>query len=193
MSEPTRLGCGRDADEVWEGLDEPPGPHEQQCPFCQAARASLDELSTATAAMTAADRADPALRTSSSVLDGILGLARVEVRRGRRLPLERPAADELTTELTVSEQAVVGVVWATGDAVPGVQARRCRVELVEQDPADEGDRVRVRVVLGLSVSAAVAIPAVTAELRRRVVEEVDRQVGVEVVSVDLRVEDVHDV
>ncbi|SDS92346.1 hypothetical protein SAMN04488543_2650 [Friedmanniella luteola] len=194
VTDPSRLGCGRDIDEVWESLDEPPGPHERGCPFCQDARASLDGLAAAAAALTAADRDDPALHTSASVLDSIFSIARAEVRRGRRLPLVRLRDDELTAELTVSEQAVVGIVWATGDEMPGLQARRCAVELVDDPdsrPAD--DRVRVRIELGVSVTAGLAIPAAVAELRRRIVAEVDRQVGIEVVSVDLRVEDVHDV
>lgn len=206
VSSATRLGCGRDIDEVWASIDRPPTPHEQTCPFCGAARESLHELERATAELRAEDDDDPDLQAGPQVIARILEVARSEARRSRRLPLSRPLPGEVTAELTVSEQAVATVVRRTGDRHGGVQIRRCSVDLVDPattsadregpGPVDDGTpRVAadVRVSLRVSVASDVSIPLLSSELRAAVIEVVGREVGMTVVEVDLVVEDVHDV
>ena len=121
----TQLGCGRDIDEVWDRIGRAPDAHERVCPYCQAARADLAGLARATQAMRDDDTTNPDLEPSPGVLDRILAVARAEVRRGRRLPLDQPDADA-TGVNTVSEQAVTAAIRRTGDQMREVQIRRWR-------------------------------------------------------------------
>ncbi len=125
----TRLGCGRDIDDVWASIDQPPSPHERTCPFCQQARASLSRLARVIDAQRRADAASPDQQPGPQVLTRVMEIARAEIRRGRRLPLDEPADDGAVSDLSVSEQTVAAVVRRAGDTVPGVEVRRCRVEL----------------------------------------------------------------
>ncbi|SEQ31982.1 Asp23/Gls24 family envelope stress response protein [Microlunatus flavus] len=202
VSSSTQLGCGRDIDDVWATIDRPPSAHEQTCPFCGPARASLLELERATAELRTADDEDPELQAGPQVVARILEVARSEARRSRRLPLSKPVAGEVTVDLTVSEQAVATVVRRAGDRYGGLQVRRCSIEVVDDPQPPEvttGERrpVRipsdVRVSLRVSVGADVSIPQLSSEVRRAVIAVVDEEVGLNVVGVDIVVEDVHDV
>ncbi|SDU89733.1 hypothetical protein SAMN04488544_1622 [Microlunatus sagamiharensis] len=204
VSSSTQLGCGRDIDDVWANVDRPPTAHEQECPFCGPARASLQELERATADLRAADDVDPELQPGPLVVDRILEVARSEARRSRRLPLSKPVAGEVTADLTVSEQAVAAVVRRTGDALGGLQVRRCSVEVVEEPAPDPGTSTDisteaarvpsdVRVSLRISIGPGVSIPLLSEEVRRAVVAVVEREVGMNVIGVDIVVEDVHGV
>lgn len=214
----TRLGCGRDIDEVWASIDRPPSPHERQCPYCQQARASLGRLSQAIDAQRRADSTDPDLQPGPQVLSRVMEIARAEIRRGRRLPLDEPVADGSVSDLSVSEQTVAAVVRRAGDAVPGVEVRRCRVELGDRielddrgtgadeqasgtgayEPVDVPESyrttrpARVTVSVQISVSATVAIPDVSEQIRESVRSAVAEEVGMNVVIVDIDVRDVHD-
>ncbi len=213
----TRLGCGRDIDEVWASIEEPPSPHERQCPYCQQARASLGRLAQAIDARRRADDADPDQQPGPQVLTRVMEIARAEIRRGRRLPLDEPVGEGAVSDLSVSEQTVAAVVRRAGDGVPGVEVRRCRVELGhlgptvpgpdDADPATEAaldDAVdapesyrtsrpaRLSVSVQISVSATVAIPVVGELIRQAVRRAVFEEVGMNVVIVDIDVRDVHD-
>ncbi len=203
VSSSTRLGCGRDIDEVWARVDRPPTPHEQTCPFCGAARTSMRDLERATAQLRAQDDDDPELQAGPQVIARILEVARSEARRSRRLPLSKPLPGEVSAGLTVSEQAVAAVVRRTGDRHGGIQVRRCSIELVAPTSGEEAGApdlapstpvpADVRVSLRVSVAGDVSIPLLSDELRTAVREVVGREVGINVVGVDLVVEDVHDV
>lgn len=213
VSSSTRLGCGRDIDEVWAGIDRPATPHERTCPFCGGARESMRDLGRATAELRAQDEDDPGLQAGPQVIARILDVARSEARRSRRLPLSKPRPGQVVDELTVSEQAVAAVVRRTGDRYGGVQVRRCSIALVDAPvpeggappvgtvdpedgtggpPTEVGGASDVRVSLRVSVGAGVSIPQLSAELRAAVMAVVDREVGINVVGVDLVVEDVHE-
>lgn len=198
-SSSTQLGCGRDIDQVWDRLDQAPDAHELTCPYCQAARADLARLAEATRAMRQDDATNPDLEPGPGVLDRILAVARAEVRRGRRLPLDQPDPDR-TTANSVSEQAVTAVVRRTGDRSGSVQIRRCTLALddspgaVDVPGGDVVDRgpAAVTVFLQVSVSQDAAIAAATDELRAAVIEAVFQEVGMRVVAVNITVEDLHD-
>ena len=148
VNQATRLGCGRDVDDVWDHIDQPPDEHEQACPYCTKARSDLAELSAATRQLAAADREDSALRVPDGMLSDVLTIARTEVRRGRTIPLQRrvparhlSAGDEgysehdgdfsggdLASDLTVSEQLIATVVREVCDRNPDVEVRRVRIE-----------------------------------------------------------------
>ncbi|HEY0239752.1 MAG TPA: Asp23/Gls24 family envelope stress response protein [Friedmanniella sp.] len=192
MADDTRLSCGRSIDDVWEHVGSPPDAHERGCPYCQEARARLQRLSTATADLRAAEAVDPELQPGPDFAASVMSLVRAEVRRGQTFPLE---AEEVPG-LTISEQAVVGLVWTAADGVPGMRARRCLVRQVEPDeqgePGDDGEvlsPIDVDVDLTVVVELGTSIPAASAELRRRVVGLVDAETGLRVRRVDLTVED----
>lgn len=210
------LGCGRSIDAVWANIGSPPNSHEASCPDCTDARQQLAPLAASTLEMHDADLVDETLRPSSRVKANIMQIARAEVRRGRRLPLRRedPMALDGTVpgSLQISEQAIAGVVRTAADRLPGLQARRCSVELVDDDApeegvaaegiATEGDMVgaaigsrpaTIKVTLRVSVASTVRIPALVDQLRGSIARDISAEVGVHTKSVDVIVEDVHDV
>lgn len=208
----SRLACGRDMDAVWDRIGSPPDAHERSCPHCEQARRDLGELASLTALEREAERTAPGLEPDPAVLGRIMDVARAEVRRGRRFPLDEPEVSEPAPELTVSEQAVSASARRAGDAVPGVEVERCVVSLVvdgrgpwQASPAgvldlrqgpDSYGRARpsrVEATLQITVPVSASIPAVAAEVRSSVRRRVSSEVGVDVVRVDIEVRDTRDV
>ncbi len=202
MADDARLSCGRSIDDVWSHLDGAPDEHERSCPYCLEARARLLRLSDAAADLRVTEVADPALQPDPGFAASVMGLVRAEVRRGQAIPLD--AEDE--PGLTISEQAVVGLVWAAADSVPGIRARRCRVRVAVTDgdgsgdladpgggggqPMDVESSTLVDVSLSLAVQAGTSVVDAAATLRARVAERVGAESGLRVRRVDLAVEDV---
>ncbi|MBF0721245.1 hypothetical protein [Sanguibacter inulinus] len=208
----SRLACGRDMDAVWDRIGSPPDEHERGCPHCEQARRDLGELASLTALEREAERTAPGLEPDPAVLGRIMDVARAEVRRGRRFPLDEPEVSEPAPELTVSEQAVSASARRAGDAVPGVEVERCVVSLVvdgrgpwqaspvgvldlRQGPDSYGRArpSRVEATLQITVPVSASIPAVAAEVRSSVRRRVSSEVGVDVVRVDIEVRDTRDV
>jgi hypothetical protein len=177
----TRLRCGRSIDDVWDHVDDLPDAHESTCPDCQEARARLIRLSNATADLRVHEVTTPALQPDPSLLGSVMGVVQAEGRRGQLLPL----SDE-TPEQTISEQAVVGLVWAAADDVPGIRARRCRIH---RAPAAAPASTQVDIHLTLATTLGTSIPQVTELLRGRVRQMVTAKTGLGVRWVDLDVED----
>lgn len=188
----TRLGCGRDIDEVWAHADAPPDAHELECPDCQAARASLTDLNAATRDLRSRDQDDPNLHLSADLLSKITSIARAEVRRGRRIPLRRGPTETEEAELTVSEQAIATVIRHACDQSPDIEARRCQVEITDDAAGLDPDGVAIRVRLRISVAASTASPGRIEALRQEIIAAVHDSVGVTARIVDIDVEDVHD-
>ncbi len=196
----TQLGCGRDIDQVWDHLDQAPDAHELTCPYCRAARTDLSGLASATQALRDDAASNPDLQPGAGLLDRILAVARSEVRRGRRFPLDQPGP-ERTSSSTVAEQAVTAVVRRTGDRTRQVQIRRCLLTLHDAGPAgatpsgstavDVGPAA-VAVSLRVSVLRDLSIPEASRQLRAAIIHAVQQEVGLQVVSVDITVEDLHD-
>ena len=206
QTDPNRLGCGRSIDDVWARVDLPPDQHEQTCPHCQASRHDLGDLATATHGVVAADKADPALRLNSSAITGILELARAEVRRGRRIPMEQPRPGAAGDELTVSEQTLANLIRRTSDEIDDLEARRSAVALSKHDPLNErapepdtrqpetlAAPAEITIDLRISVAPTAAIPALTRLLRDRLRTAIDREVGITAAVINITVEDVHHV
>lgn len=199
----TKLGCGRDLDDVWANIDRPADRHEASCSDCQAARSNLSDLHSATQQMISADAADPELRTDPAVLDNIIAVARSEVRRGAKIPLRRPTEGQQPGELTISEQTVAAVIRRVADTTPEIEARRCHVKEIgmttpsaQQSEADHkpsptpGDpATQIRVQLSLAVVPGVQIAPVVNALRNEIIAAVTDEIGVEVTVVDVTVED----
>lgn len=200
-SDTTKLGCGRDVDDVWDNIDHPPSLHEAGCPDCQAARADLAALNTATQQMVMTDAADPTLRVDPDVLDNIVAIARSEVRRGNKIPLRRPVSGQLAGELTISEQTIATLVRRVSDQIPEIEARRCHVRpapidarSLEADPSASvpAGPTQVTIDLSLTVLSGVQIGELVNTLRNRIILAVAAEIGVEVTRVDITVDDLHD-
>ncbi|MEO5744698.1 MAG: Asp23/Gls24 family envelope stress response protein [Terracoccus sp.] len=195
LSTSGRLGCGRDVDDVWANINHEPDEHEATCPDCQAARADLAGLASATTAMVETDRDDERLVGRPGALAAIVAIARTEVRRGRTLAL-LTASPDAPGQVTISEQAVASIVRAECDGLDDVEGRRCRVNVVDeqpdQAPASVGTETSLAVELSLTVGRSVRIPPLVTVLRDRITVAIDRRVGVPVASIAIHVEDLHD-
>ena len=209
VTDPTRLGCGRSIDDVWDHIGRPPDEHETTCPDCRAARTNLGGLAEAAHEMAEADQADPDLHVSPGVIARILQVARAEVRRGKILPLFDAHPDSSLVDLGISEQTIATTIRRTCDQMLGVQARRCHVKLAadpsasgarpfDETPATtdpsagrlEGRPSALHVQLTVSVAPRVAITTLTQDVRDRVVTALAAEIGVEVRRVDISVEDI---
>ncbi len=164
-SQATRLGCGRDVDDVWDTIDRPPNTHERACVYCTQARTELAALAEAARDLSAADRQDPNLRVPDQMLANVLAIVRTEVRRGRTIPLQRrvppaaptadpghnPGPDPVSggkpgpdaglsdvPGLTVSELVIATVVRETCDRNPNVEVRRVSIDSTPAQPTRTG-------------------------------------------------------
>ena len=186
-----RLGCGRLADDVWAHASDPPDAHELGCPFCQRARTNLQALSEAAEDLAGHEDQDPAYTPSSRVKDFVMQLVHLELRRGQPIPLLVPDPLEAPATLTISEQAVLDLIWRAADQVPGLRARHCsvRVHPADQQPGRPG---AVHVDVHLTVAAGTAIPDLAATLRDRLRDAIAAQTGLATRRITLTVEDLYD-
>jgi hypothetical protein len=191
VNDQSRLGCGRLIDELWDTADQPPNEHELSCPFCQQARTNLQALSDATDALTAHEDESPDFTPSMRVKDLVMQLVHVEVRRGQAIPLLTPELVDAAPELSISEQAVLDVVWRTADAIPGLVARHCAVRLhpLDQQP---GLPAVVHIDLHIAVASYVSIPQITDVVRAQLSERIAAETGLSTRRVSITVEDLFD-
>lgn len=186
----SQLGCGRDINDIWDHADAPPTAHEIGCPECQAARASLAELSIATQELRRRDRD---LHLSADLVTKVTNISRAEVRRGAQIPLSHRANGTGQPAMTVSEQAIASVVRHAADQMADIEARRCSVEVMgDRSDGDRGQPVAIKIRLRIAASARTAILNRVGVLRDRLVAAVAAEVGVDARIVDIDVEDVHD-
>lgn len=192
VNDDTRLGCGRTIDDVWAAVDQPPTLHEQHCEHCQRARASLTNLTVATTALRRHD--EEHLRPGPRVKSAVMNLVRAQVRRSQPIPLAVPEFGH-AAELTISEQAVVAVVWTAADAIPGVRVRRCQVQLAPTGQRT-GEPASLAVTLTVAVSVDVAvttgIPAAVPALQTRITQLLTAETGLDARTIHVTVEDVYD-
>ncbi|SFA77159.1 hypothetical protein SAMN05216266_101333 [Amycolatopsis marina] len=180
------LPCERELEQVWEhlgtgtadidGADE----HERTCPHCRTARESLRALREATAELI-----EDAEQPPPDLFGKIMSAVRAEVRRGHmvRLPTSEPGLVE------VSAQAIAVVLRFAADAVPGVRARRCRINTVGVGQAGES-MVEVELTLAVDYRNPETVAALT-EVRARVTAAAAARVGLQLVSLDLVVDDIY--
>ena len=168
------LPCGRDVETVWARLDDLDA-HQRDCPHCTAARESLLVLRSVTGVMIA-DESTP----SPGLTGRIMSAVRAEVRRGDlvSLPSTQPGGAR------VSEAAIAAVLRFAADQVPGVRARRCRVQAVD---VDEG-AIEVRMTIAVSYrhfGGALEL------VRERIEAAATGRIGVRLSRLDLTVDDVY--
>lgn len=191
VNQDTRLGCGRLIDDVWATADQRPDPHEQGCPHCRRARASLADLSAATVALRLQDEE---LRPGPRVRTAVMSLVRAQVRRTQPIPLAVPGPGG-AAELTISEQAVVAAVWTAADATPGVHVRRCDVRLSptgQRTGQPAAITVAITVAVSVDVALSTSIPDAVPHLRARITTQLAAETGLDARTVHVTVEDVFD-
>jgi hypothetical protein len=191
VTDPTRLGCGRLLDEVWDHADADPTAHEQSCPYCQRARASAHDLAAATTALTDHENETPDYTPGPHVKDFVMQLVNIEVRRGQPIPLTTPDPPDSPPDLTISEQGVLDVIWRAADAVPGLRARHCAVHLQPADP-HPGQPGTIDITINITVAGTLAILSATDRLRTQLHEQVSAETGLVTRRINVTVEDLYD-
>ena len=168
------LPCGRDVETVWARLDDVDA-HQRDCPHCTAARESLLVLRSLTEVMVA-DESAP----SPGLTGRIMSAVRAEVRRGDLVAL--PTAEPGPAR--VSEAAIAAVLRFAADQVPGVRARRCRVQAIDED---EG-AIEVRMTIAVSYRH---FRGALDLVRDHVEAAATARIGVRLARLDLTVDDVY--
>lgn len=181
--EDERLACGRLLTDVWEAWDtghSADDPHFPDCPFCSAALADVRGLGDAVRRTCAQEPGPP---DATAITARVMDLVRLELRPGRPLPLGEPGEDQWMVEA-----AVARMLRAAVDRLPGVRAGSCRIAPVEPtDPAGElHARVEVAASLGLPM------PDLADDVRARIAEVADQDIGIRLVTIDVFVVDILD-
>ncbi|MGW2964652.1 Asp23/Gls24 family envelope stress response protein [Streptomyces sp. NPDC001220] len=176
--------CGPLLSRTWDDWEQQTDdPHRQSCPHCREAARGLDRLESAArrlqveATATTGHDTEPLARR-------ILDVVRPEVRPGRPLPLAEPAADRWITEA-----AAARALRAAAETVEGVRAASCRLSDADADAHAVGTVGAVEVRLDVHVPADAPLPELAAQVRERVWEAADRELGLAVAAVDIRVTD----
>lgn len=206
-SDRPRLGCGRDLDELWASIDNAPTEHEQSCEDCRSARSALHHLASVTESLRDRDRQDPDLQPGSRVREAIMLVARAEIRRGRRAPLNTTPFGAID----ISEQALTSLIRFAASTLPGVRARRCTISTASTasnddstasssagrtrtgmgaDPVDVND---IRITLRVALASTVKIPPTMVLVRERVGTIVQAQTSITMKQINIVVEDLYDV
>ncbi|MFJ4715974.1 Asp23/Gls24 family envelope stress response protein [Streptomyces sp. NPDC088785] len=177
-----RLPCGRPLSQVWELWEEQSDdPHLHACPHCQDATGDLYRLETAVRDLRE-EPLDDARYDASTLTRRVMDVVRLELRPGRPLPLGEPDED-----LWIMEAVAARTLRAAAETVPGVRAGSCRLR-----PADGPSAERVEVRLEIHAPSDAHLPDLAEDVRIRVREVADRDLGMEIASVDIRITDLTD-
>ncbi|WP_427166042.1 Asp23/Gls24 family envelope stress response protein [Streptomyces sp. C1-1] len=174
------LPCGRLLSHTWRAWEERTGDaHARSCPYCREAVGELDRLESAVRGLRddTADAAGDAEPLTRRVMD----VVRLELRPGKPLPLGEPAED-----LWVMEAVAARVLRAAAETVPGVRAGSCRLLDGREDGTRDGT---VEARLDIHAPADAFLPDVADRVRRCVREAADRELGMTLAAVDIRVID----
>ncbi|GAC1368400.1 MAG: hypothetical protein NVS2B15_03330 [Pseudarthrobacter sp.] len=193
-----RLGCGRSLDQIWLTIGHPPTAHEQHCEQCQTARTRLQRLNDTTRSLRERDLHDPALKPRPGITNAIMDVARAEIRRSNRILLA--STENGTTE--ISEQTLSSLIRLAATAVPGLHARRCRIEIrssatsptSEHHPSGLPLETGSHLIINLRVAAAagIDIPHTVQTLRHEISNAVPAGVGIGAGTINITVEDLYD-
>lgn len=180
-----RLPCGRLLSQVWAAWeDQADDPHIGECPHCRAAVGDLDRLESAVRELRGEPLADTGTDDDMAALTRrVMDVVRLELRPGRPLPLGEPDED-----LWVMEAVAARSLRAAAESVPGVRAGSCRLRPLPE--AEDPDRVEVRLEIHAPLDAA--LPDLAEDVRTRVWDAADRDLGMPVAAVDIRVTDLVD-
>ncbi|MFJ4629243.1 MULTISPECIES: Asp23/Gls24 family envelope stress response protein [unclassified Streptomyces] len=172
------LPCGRLLSRTWDdwerGVDD---PHLHSCPYCGQAVRGLDDLESVVRGLQEETDTTASAYDTEPLTRRIMDVVRLELRPGRPLPLGEPAED-----LWIMEAVAARALRAAAESVPGVRAGSCRL----RDGAEPGT---VEVRLDIHAPADAPLPDLAAQVRERVWEAADRELGMGVTAVDIRVTD----
>ncbi|WP_329350199.1 Asp23/Gls24 family envelope stress response protein [Streptomyces sp. NBC_01261] len=176
------LPCGRLLSRTWDdwerGTDD---PHLRTCPHCRQAVRGLDDLESVVRGLQAETDTTASAYDTEPLTRRIMDVVRLELRPGRPLPLGEPAED-----LWIMEAVAARALRAAAESVPGVRAGSCRLRYGgDGDGADGAVEVR----LDIHAPADAPLPELAARVRERVWEAADRELGMGVTAVDIRVTD----
>ncbi|MFG2282317.1 Asp23/Gls24 family envelope stress response protein [Streptomyces asoensis] len=188
------LPCGRLLSRVWEDWErQADGTHLRSCPHCRQAVAGLDRLECVVRGLDE-ETVPPSPQDTESLTRRIMDVVRLELRPGRPVPLGEPAED-----LWIMEAVAARTLRAAAETVPGVRAGSCR--LLAPDPdgptaaptaadgSPEGAGAVVGVRLDIHAPAGAPLLPLTERVRKRVREAADRELGMPLAAVDIRVTD----
>lgn len=172
------LPCGRLLSRTWDdwerGADD---PHLHTCPYCGQAVRGLDDLESVVRGLQAETDTTASAYDTEPLTRRIMDVVRLELRPGRPLPLGEPDED-----LWIMEAVAARVLRAAAESVRGVRAGSCRLRV----GAGSGT---VEVRLDIHAPADAPLPDLAAQVRERVWEAADRELGIGVTAVDIRVTD----
>ncbi|TQJ89860.1 Asp23/Gls24 family envelope stress response protein [Streptomyces sp. SLBN-31] len=175
------LPCGRLLSHTWLAWEErADDAHLRSCPYCREAVGELDRLESAVRGLRD-DAADAHAWDAEPLTRRVMDVVRLELRPGRPLPLGEPAED-----LWVMEAVAARVLRAAAETVPGVRAGSCRLLDGREDGARDG---AVGARLDIHAPIAAFLPDVAERVRRCVREAADRELGMTLAAVDIRVID----
>ncbi|MCZ4102231.1 MULTISPECIES: hypothetical protein [Streptomyces] len=172
------LPCGRPLSHAWEQArdnDAMADPHTARCAHCRQAVEGLAALNAATRALRAKE-----LPSGHSLADRVINAVRAEVRIGAMLPLNDPAHD-----LQIAESAAAKVLRRAADSVPGARAASCRL-------TPTGTNTAVHVAMTLATALDQPLPDRAAQVRRAVLHAADRELGMALAGIDLKIDAVLD-
>ncbi|MBK3644036.1 Asp23/Gls24 family envelope stress response protein [Streptomyces sp. MBT33] len=175
------LPCGRLLSHTWRAWEEDiDDAHVRSCPWCREAVGELDQLESAVRGLRD-DAADASAWDAEPLTRRVMDVVRLELRPGRPLPLGEPAED-----LWVMEAVAARVLRAAAETVPGVRAGSCRLLDGREDGTRDGT---VGARLDIHAPVGDVLPDVADRVRRCVREAADRELGMTLAAVDIRVID----
>ncbi|WP_392508807.1 hypothetical protein ACF3NT_06945 [Naumannella halotolerans] len=183
-------GTERHLRDVWDELEHDVVDEQCDCVTCTEARARLATVDLFAAAWRSGIEAAPQ-QPSNDLKASIMSAVRAEFRSGRKIPLKRAEAGELS----VRESAITELVRQAVAVIPGVWPRGCRVLQPTEAPVDieQAETVEpLQISVGLSVAVSQLHPALVERARRAIRERLHRELGPREIVIDLVVEEVHD-
>ncbi|MEU5279457.1 Asp23/Gls24 family envelope stress response protein [Streptomyces asoensis] len=184
------LPCGRLLSRVWDDWEQQADDtHLRACPHCRQAVSGLDRLERVVRDLDE-ETAPPSPQDTESLTRRIMDVVRLELRPGRPVPLGGPGED-----LWIMEAVAARTLRAAAETVPGVRAGSCR--LLPPDPdgptaepvPPDGAGAAVGVRLDIHAPAGAPLLPLTERVRERVREAADRELGMPLAAVDIRVTD----
>ncbi|MDH6214864.1 Asp23/Gls24 family envelope stress response protein [Streptomyces pseudovenezuelae] len=176
------LPCGRLLSRTWDDWEQQTDdPHLRSCPHCRQAVHGLDDLESVVRGLQQETDTTAAAYDTEPLTRRIMDVVRLELRPGRPLPLGEPAED-----LWIMEAVAARALRAAAETVPGVRAGSCRLL---DGGGDGGDDGTVEVRLDIHAPADAPLPELAARVREQVWEAADRELGMVIAAVDIRVTD----
>ncbi|MET7451927.1 Asp23/Gls24 family envelope stress response protein [Streptomyces sp. NPDC005574] len=176
-----QLACGRLLAQVWDGWEQQADdPHVHRCPHCRQAVRDLEQLETAVRGLRD-DGGDASGDDVTSLTRRVMDVVRLELRPGRPLPLGDPGED-----LWIMEAVAARTLRAAAETVPGARAGSCR--LVPAPAVGAGDEV----CLDVHAPVGADLQDLADQVRRRVAEAAERELGMPVAAIHIRVTDLVD-